>query len=89
MANYGNGAPNTPAGQTNGMAVAALVCAITSFLLLPIVLGPLAFVLGALANSPRRTGGQRSGIATAAMALGAVSVVVWLIFLGLATNSAS
>ncbi|MEU3246440.1 MULTISPECIES: DUF4190 domain-containing protein [unclassified Streptomyces] len=54
MAGYsGSGAQR--ASGTNGLAVAGLVCGIVGLFILPIILGPLAVVFGAVALRQTRS----------------------------------
>ena len=77
---YGNvQSQNTqPASQPGkGLAIAAMVCGIVSFLCFSIILGPLAIIFGGVAKSK----GCRSGMATAGIVCGAIAVALWLILM--------
>jgi hypothetical protein len=83
--------------QTNGLAVAALVCGLAQFLLWFFLLVPgfvtavlaLSFGLGGLAQIRRRGEGGR-GLAIAGIVLGVLGVlggIAWAILLGLGPAS--
>ncbi len=60
-----------------GFAIAGMVCGIVSFFILPLVLGALGIIFGALA----RYKGNRSGMATAGIVCGVIGIALWLIML--------
>lgn len=64
-------------GQTNGKAIASLVCGIGGLVLLPVVLSVLALVFGYRARREmrERPGDGGWGLATAGVVLGWVGVV--------------
>lgn len=72
---------NVPAasGPTDNLAVASLVCGICSILLLPIVLGPLAIIFGAVSSSrvPRESNSHK--LAKAGLILGIIGLVLMVI----------
>jgi lysylphosphatidylglycerol synthetase-like protein (DUF2156 family) len=78
--------PGVP-GQTNGMAVAGMVCGILGVVLfwfpyLSIILGILALVFGFVGRSKAvQLGGVGAGMATTAIITGAVAIVAGVIFL--------
>jgi hypothetical protein len=43
--------PTVTGGQSNAFSIAAIVCGVISVLILPIVFGPIAIILGAIAKS--------------------------------------
>ena len=65
-------------GQTNGKAVASLVCGIGGFVLLPVVLSVLALVFGHQARREirERPGEGGEGLATAGIVLGWIGVAL-------------
>lgn len=71
-------APRPVSATTPPMALAGLVTGVAGFFVLPVILGPLAIVLGA--RAPRMPGGRRHGFATAAMVIGAVDIGARVIF---------
>ena len=76
-----NAAP--PAGATEGLAIAALVCAIGSFVLFPLVPAVVALVLaGRASDRIRASGGQRSGdgLVTAARVLAWINLALCAVF---------
>jgi hypothetical protein len=75
------GGPGYQSGQTNGLAIASLVCGIAQ-----IMLGPLsgipAIILGHVARSRiNQTGEQGAGLALAGLILGYVGLVVTAIII--------
>jgi predicted acyltransferase len=64
-------------GQTNGRAIASLVCGIGGLVLLPVVLSVLALVFGYQARRElrERPGEGGGGLATAGVVLGWIGVV--------------
>jgi Domain of unknown function (DUF4190) len=71
------GYPEPPVPRTNPFAVAALVCGIAQFFVLPGVGTVLALVFGYTARGQiRRTGEDGDGLATAGIILGWVGVVL-------------
>ncbi|WP_328558523.1 DUF4190 domain-containing protein [Streptomyces coelicoflavus] len=69
-------------GRTSGLAIAGLVCGIVGLLILPIVLGPLAIIFGAVAL--RQTG---SAMAKWALGLGVVDIVLMIVMFAVAANN--
>ena len=72
---------NSP--RTDARAVAALVCGVLGLLILPLVFGAVAVILGRrsrqeISEQPLALKGL--GLATAAVVLGAIDVVVFVIF---------
>ena len=66
-----------PATPGKGLAIAAMVTGILSFLCFPYVFGVLGIVFGGVAKSK----GCKSGMATAGIACGAVGIALWLLML--------
>ena len=66
-----------PATPGKGLAIAAMVTGILSFLCFPYVFGILGIVFGGVAKSK----GCKSGMATAGIACGAVGIALWLLML--------
>ncbi len=69
--------PVAPAQPGKGLAIAGMVLGIISLLCFPYITGVLAIIFGAVAKSK----GCKSGMATAAVVLGAIGVGLWLIML--------
>jgi hypothetical protein len=75
----GGGYPQAPSG-TNGLAIAALICSLIG-LCCGGVLSIVGIILGFVAKSQiRRTGQGGSGMATAAIVIGFVIIVLWVIY---------
>ncbi|MFG3013965.1 DUF4190 domain-containing protein [Streptomyces cinerochromogenes] len=68
--------------QTSGLAIAGLVCGIVGIFFLPIILGPLAIVFGAVAL--RQNG---SMMAKWGIGLGVVDIVLMVVMLVIAANN--
>lgn len=67
-----------------GLAVAALVMGILSFLCFPVITGALGIIFGGVAKSK----GYQGGMATAGIVCGAIGIALWLLML-VALESAS
>jgi Domain of unknown function (DUF4190) len=76
-----------PQQQSNGLAVAGLVCGIVGVLIANIILGPLAIIFGSVALSRANRGAPRKNMAIAALVLGIVDIAVWVIVLIAVSNS--
>ena len=74
------GQPATKQGG-NGLAIAGLVCGLVGLLFLPIILGPLALIFGAVAYSKAKQGAGHKGMSIAAIVLGIVDIALWVILL--------
>ncbi|MBD0371256.1 MAG: DUF4190 domain-containing protein [Pyrinomonadaceae bacterium] len=77
--------PGAGGGQQKTLAIASLVLGILSLVCLGIITGPVAIILGVMAlnkekNEPAIYGGGK-GMAYAGIALGAISVVLTLLFI--------
>ncbi|MGA4845575.1 DUF4190 domain-containing protein [Streptomyces sp. G5(2025)] len=83
MSAYGSRSAASSGSRTNSFAVAGLVCGIVGLFVLSIVLGPLAIIFGALALRQRAGGG---GMAKAAIILGIVDVVLFVVLMALAAS---
>ncbi|AKZ60184.1 putative membrane protein [Streptomyces ambofaciens ATCC 23877] len=68
--------------RTSGLAIAGLVCGIVGLFLLPIILGPLAIIFGAVAM--RQTG---SAMAKWAIGLGIVDIILMIVMFTVAANN--
>ncbi|MFE3265584.1 hypothetical protein [Streptomyces sp. NPDC059215] len=81
MAGY-SGSGVRRASGTNGLAVAGLVCGIVGLFILPIILGPLAIVFGAVAL--RQTG---SAMPKWDIGLGMADLVLAVVMFAVAVNN--
>jgi Domain of unknown function (DUF4190) len=73
------GGAGYPGMQTNGLAVAALVCGVAQIMAGPLT-GIPAIILGHIARSRiRQTGEQGAGLALAGLILGYVGLVLFII----------
>lgn len=68
--------------RTSGLAIAGLVCGIVGVFLLPIILGPLAIIFGAIAV--RQTG---AAMAKWAIGLGVLDIVLMIVMFVVAANN--
>ncbi|CAM5264793.1 hypothetical protein STENM36S_07233 [Streptomyces tendae] len=69
-------------GRTSGLAIAGLVCGIVGLFIMPIILGPLAIVFGAVAL--RQTG---SAMAKWALGLGVVDILLMIVMFAVAAGN--
>ncbi|MEX0991585.1 MAG: DUF4190 domain-containing protein [Actinomycetota bacterium] len=74
--------PPVAAPTSNGLATASLACAIVGLLVFGIVLGPIAIILGIVAQSQiAASGGQQGGkgTATAGVVIGLLDVLAFFV----------
>ncbi|WP_077797150.1 DUF4190 domain-containing protein [Streptomyces sp. JHA26] len=81
MSSYSRAGAHKTSG-TSGLAIAGLVCGIVGLFILPIVLGPLAIVFGAVAL--HRTG---STMAKWDIGLGVADIVLMIVMLAVAAGN--
>jgi Domain of unknown function (DUF4190) len=62
--------------NSNGLAIAGLVCGLVGLLFLPIVLGPLALIFGGIGLSKANRGAGHKGTAIAAVVLGIIDLII-------------
>ncbi|MET9257469.1 DUF4190 domain-containing protein [Streptomyces sp. NPDC003717] len=86
MTSYGSSSAASSRSRTNGLAIASLCCGIPGLLILPIVLGPLAIIFGAvgLRQSGAKGGG---GMAKAGIILGIADLVLMGILIAVSASS--
>ena len=82
---YGYGYPPAQA-QTNGLAIAAMVCGIISLIFLWIILGPLAIIFGGVGLARANRGAPHRGMAIAGIVLGIVAIVGYIILIAVLVN---
>ncbi|MFJ3720588.1 DUF4190 domain-containing protein [Streptomyces sp. NPDC090057] len=80
MSAYSTGTHKT--SRTSGLAIAGLVCGILGLFILPIILGPLAIIFGAVAL--RRTG---SVMAKWDIGLGVLDILLMIVMFVVAANN--
>ncbi|MCW2523734.1 MAG: Conserved rane protein of unknown function [Frankiales bacterium] len=84
MTDYSNApGPDAAAQQnsSNGLAIAGLVCGIVGLFVANVILGPLAIIFGGIGLSRANHGAPRRGMAIAAIVLGIVAVVIWVLLI--------
>jgi hypothetical protein len=77
-------APSSTGTQTqngNGLAIAGLVCGLVGVLLFNYILGPLAIIFGGIGWSRANRGARHRGLAIAAVVLGVLDIVLWIVLL--------
>ncbi|WP_199548598.1 DUF4190 domain-containing protein [Streptomyces sp. N35] len=72
--------------QTNGLAIAGLTCGIVGIFIFNIILGPLAIIFGAVGRRNAGSGGSGRGMATAAIVLGVIDVLLFVLLMALASS---
>jgi hypothetical protein len=81
----------TVSGRTNhvgnGLAVAGLVCGLVGLLFINYILGPLAIIFGGVGLSRANRGAGHRGMSLAAIILGIVDLVVWVVLVVAITNN--
>jgi hypothetical protein len=73
--------------QSNGLAIAGLVCGIVGLILFAIVLGPLAIIFGSVGLSRARRGAEHGTMAAWAIGLGILDIVLWVVLLAIASGN--
>lgn len=69
-----------PVAQSrNGLAIAGFVCSLVGLFLLGVVLGPLGIIFGGIGLTRARSGAPNRGLAIAAILIGIVDVVLFLV----------
>jgi hypothetical protein len=89
MSTFGNmppAAPPTARAQSNGMAIAGMVCGIVGILIFSVILGPLAIIFGGIGLSRANSGASGRGMARAGIILGIVDIALFVVFIALATT---
>ncbi|MGW6057838.1 DUF4190 domain-containing protein [Streptomyces sp. NPDC055189] len=86
MSAFGSSSAASSASRTNGFAVAGLVCGIVGVFFLNIILGPLAIIFGAVALRQKAVKGN-GGMAKAAVILGIVDVILFIVLMAIAASS--
>ena len=70
------------------MAIASLVCGLVGLLIFGFVLGPLAIIFGAVGiGKANKLGGKGKGMAIAGLIIGAVDVLLIIVFLALLSGA--
>jgi hypothetical protein len=67
--------------QSNGLAIAGLVCGLIGLLFFSVVLGPLAIVFGGVGLSRANRGAPHKGMSIAAIVLGIVDLILFVVIL--------
>lgn len=67
--------------RSNGLAIAGLVCGLVGLLLANFILGPLAIIFGGVGWSRANKGASHKGMAIAAVILGVVDILVYVVLL--------
>jgi hypothetical protein len=76
----------TQTQNSNGLAIAGLVCGLVGVLFFNVVLGPLAIIFGGVGWSRANKGAKHKGMAIAAVILGVVDLVVFGVMLAVAAK---
>jgi hypothetical protein len=87
---YSGGPGGYPGGQPqqgNGLAIAGLVCGIVGIFVLNIILGPLALIFGGIGLSRANKGAKFKGMAIAAIILGAIDVILFIVALAFLSSN--
>ncbi len=79
-----------PAGyaqESNGLAIAGLVCGLVGLLFFSVILGPLAIIFGGIGISKANRGARHKGMAIAAVVLGIIDLLLFIVLVVAAANS--
>ncbi|MEV5614031.1 DUF4190 domain-containing protein [Streptomyces sp. NPDC052225] len=83
---YGTSPAASSRSGSNGLAIAGMACGIIGLLFLPIVLGPLAIIFGAVGM--RQAGAKGGGgMAKAGVILGVIDVIIFIVLIAVAASS--
>ncbi|HEX4790720.1 MAG TPA: DUF4190 domain-containing protein [Actinospica sp.] len=78
----GNGYPGevpTARSNSNGLAIAGMVCGIVGLFVFNIILGPLAVIFGGVGLRNARRGAAHRGMALAGVVLGVIDIILFVI----------
>ena len=85
MTNDPTMAPASPSSyapqQSNGLAIAGLVCGLVGLLFFSVILGPLAIIFGGVGLSRAKQGAPHKGMSIAAIVLGIIDLILFVILL--------
>jgi hypothetical protein len=73
--------------QSNGLAIAGLVCGIVGLLFFNVILGPLAIIFGGIGWSKANRGAKHRGMAIAAVVFGIVDLIIFGVLLAVAAKN--
>jgi hypothetical protein len=73
-------------GESNGLAVAGLVCGIVGLFILNVILGPLAIIFGGVGLSRANRGAPHRAMSIWAIALGIVAIVLFVVLIAVSSN---
>lgn len=72
--------------RSNGMAVAALVCAIIGIFIFEVILGILALIFGVIGLNRASAGASGRGLAIAGIVIGAIDVLIFIVVIAVASS---
>ena len=75
--------------QSNGLAIAGLVCGLVGLLFFSVVLGPLAIIFGGVGLSRAKNGAPHKGMSIAAIVLGIIDVILFIVILAAVADGGS
>ena len=71
----------TQTKNSNGLAIAGLVCGLVGLIVFNFILGPLAIIFGGIGWSRANRGANHRGMAITAVVLGVVDILIYVILL--------
>lgn len=83
---YGNTTTTPAKTNSNGLAIAGLVCGIVGVFLFNVILGPLAVIFGATGLRNSRRGARHHGMALAGVILGVFDIILFVVMIVAASN---
>ena len=79
MTTYGS--PAQARSDSNGLAIASLVCGIVGLVIFAFILGPLAVIFGGVGLSKANRGAGHKGMAIAGLVLGVLDIILFVVVL--------
>jgi hypothetical protein len=82
-----SGSTQSSTTHSNALAVAGLVCSIVGVFMFGIILGPLGMIFGGIGWSRANGGANGKGMAIAAVVIGAVDVLLFIVLVAAAARN--
>jgi Na+/melibiose symporter-like transporter len=76
----------TTRANSNGLAIAGMICGIVGLLVFNIILGPLAVIFGGIGLRNANRGAAHRGMAMAGVVLGVIDIVLFIVVIAAASS---